>query len=155
MRALRRAALWVAALVMLLFAACAPPREDPEGAAGEGEMQEKIRLTIGTQNFTATLADTAAACAFAALLPFTAELSELNGNEKYVYLNETLPASPARPAGIACGDLMLFGSNCVVLFYENFTTTYSYTRLGAVDDAAGLRAAVGDGSVTIAFRALS
>lgn len=48
---------------------------------------------------------------------------------------------------------MLYGSDCLVLFYETFTSGYSYTRLGSVEDPAGLAAALGRGSVSVTFRA--
>lgn len=47
---------------------------------------------------------------------------------------------------------MLFGSSCVVLFYEDFSTSYAYTPLGAVSDPAGLAEALGAGGVTVTFR---
>ena len=76
-------------------------------------------------------------------------MSELNGNEKLFRLPATLPAQPTKPASIRSGDLMLYGENTVVLFYKSFATTYSYTRIGRIDDPGGLERAVGDGSVTV------
>lgn len=39
----------------------------------------------------------------------------------------------------------------LVLFYETFSTSHSYTRIGKVDDVAGLAAAMGAGSVRVTF----
>ena len=49
------------------------------------------------------------------------------------------------------GDFMLYGSDCLVLFYKNFSSSYSYTRLGYIEDTAGFAKAVGNGSVFISF----
>lgn len=79
-------------------------------------MDRNITLTIHGTSFAVTLEDNEAARAFAARLPLTLDMSELNGNEKYFYLDESLPTASYRPGTIQTGDLMLYGSSCVVLF---------------------------------------
>lgn len=122
-----------------------------EGNNDVTTMSGTIKIEANGTMFTATLDDNAAARAFAAMLPLTLDMQDLNGNEKYFYLDAALPASPYNPATIHAGDLMLYGSACVVLFYETFSSGYSYTRLGRIDDPSGLVAAVGSGNATVSF----
>ena len=114
-------------------------------------MDNALIITIGDKTFGAALSDNATAAAFKALLPLSVSMSELNGNEKLYRLPASLPAQPSRPASIRVGDLMLYGDNTVVLFYKSFATTYSYTRIGRIDDPAGLERAVGAGGVAVTF----
>ena len=111
----------------------------------------KMLIKIGTNTFTATLYDDATAAAFKSLLPMTVNMVELNGNEKYFDLSGSLPTDASNPRIIQSGDLMIYGSNTLVLFYKAFSTSYSYTRLGRINDTKGLAAAVGSGNVTVTY----
>ena len=108
-------------------------------------------MTVGDRRFAITLTDNAAARAFAAQLPLTLEMSELNGNEKHADLRAALPANASRPGTIRNGDLMLYGTNTLVVFYETFDSSYPYTRLGRVDDPADLPQALGWRGVRVVF----
>lgn len=129
------------------------PGTQPEQSDTKGEdTMLKIEIVIGSKAFSATLYDNETARALAEQLPMTLDMSELNGNEKYYYLEGSLPTDSGRPSGIKAGDIMLFGSNCLVLFYEGFSTSYSYTPLGHIDDPEGLAAALGSDSIQVTFR---
>lgn len=114
----------------------------------------KLRLTVNGAAFTARLEDNAAARALASRLPASWTMKELNGNEKYVYLDPLFPTSAKRPAKIRAGDLMLYGNDCVVLFYKSFLTPFRYTPLGRVDDPAGLEQAAGKGSAKVTMEVI-
>ena len=108
-----------------------------------------MKIIIGKRTFAATLLDNSTTAAFKSLLPMTVNMVELNGNEKYADLSQSLPAGASNPRTIQTGDLMLYGPSTLVLFYKTFSTSYSYTRLGRVNDVSGLAAALGSGNVTI------
>lgn len=86
------------------------------------------------------------------MLPLTLDMSELNGNEKYFYLDSDLPGMAESVGDIRNGDFMLYEANCLVLFYDSFSTGYSYTRLGRVENTEGLLAALGSSGVVITFQ---
>ena len=114
-----------------------------------------VTVTVGSQTFTAELYDNETAQAFAAMLPLELDMTELNGNEKFFYLDSSLPTNASRPDSIQAGDLMLYGSECVVLFYESFSTPYSYTPIGRVQNPEGLAEALGSDNVTVTLEKLS
>ncbi len=117
----------------------------------EEEQQTAMTVRIGEQTFAAVLEDNDTARAFAALLPMELSMTELNGNEKYHYLLGSLPAASERVGHIEAGDIMLFGDDCVVVFYQSFDTPYSYTRIGKIKDAAALADTLGGGDVDVSF----
>lgn len=116
---------------------------------------QKIEILVSGKTFTVELFDTEAAQTLADCLPMEVTMDELNGNEKYVYLSTSLPMAEEKPKYIHAGDLMLFGSKCLVLFYKDFPTSYAYTPLGCVTDTQQLAESLGDGDVSATFRALS
>lgn len=130
----------------------APDNSGNEDNNGNNEtMNRNITVKIGETSFSATLEDNQTARVFSAMLPVTLNMDELNGNEKYYYLSENLPTNTFRPGTIHTGDLLLYGSNCIVLFYETFTSSYSYTSLGKIDNPDGLAVALGKHNVMVTF----
>ena len=121
----------------------APPTARPE--------ESRMWMTVGERRFAITLTDNASARAFAAQLPLTLDMNELDGNEKHADLAAALPANASRPGTIRNGDLMLYGTNTLVVFYATFNSSYSYTRLGRVDDPADLPRALGRRGVRVVF----
>ncbi|QJI28836.1 hypothetical protein HKK55_08930 [Pseudomonas sp. ADAK18] len=121
--------------------------------ASASSITEKSRMwmIIGEQRFAITLADNAAARVFATLLPLKLDMSDLNSNEKYASLPEALPANASKPGTIHTGDLMLYGTDTLVIFYSTFESTYAYTRLGHVDDNANLAQVLGRHAVKVMF----
>ncbi len=111
----------------------------------------KINLTINNKTFSATLENNVTTRELISMFPMTLNMSELNSNEKYNYLDTDLTTNSSRQSRINAGDIKLYGSNCLVVFYESFNTSYSYTNLGTVDDVDSFVSELGNGSVTITF----
>jgi len=138
--------------VLLLGASFSDKEHDIVSIQKGNEMiKVKIKITANAKTFTATLFENNSAKAFEEMLPLTINMIELNGNEKYCDLQKSLPTNPSNPKTIKNGDLMLYGSETLVLFYKTFSTSYSYTKLGEVDDATGLASALGPRATRVTF----
>jgi len=111
-----------------------------------------VQIEAGNKQFKMVMYDNEAANAFVKLLPLTISMKELNGNEKYYYLKNSLPQESSNVKTIKTGDFMLYGGNCLVLFYEDFKTDYSYTKLGYVENTSELADTLGNGNINITFR---
>lgn len=109
-------------------------------------------ITVGNKTFSAKFYDNQTTQALVERFPLTIDMSELNGNEKYNYLSNTLPTASEQPGEIHAGDIMLYGDDCLVVFYETFSSSYKYTRLGYIEDATGFTKAVGTGNVQVTFK---
>ncbi|PWJ79123.1 UNVERIFIED_CONTAM: hypothetical protein C7383_101500 [Murimonas intestini] len=112
-----------------------------------------IMINVGGQSFQAILYDNETAKTLKERLPLTLLMEELNGNEKFYYLEDGLPTDSEHVGNIQTGDIMLFGSDCLVLFFDDFNTSYSYTRIGHIEDSQGFADALADGTVEVTFRA--
>jgi quercetin dioxygenase-like cupin family protein len=130
------------------------PTAKGQATATASETEDaRMWMTIGDRRFAVTLAATDAARALATRLPLSLDMAELNGNEKHADVAQPLPVETIRPGTIHAGDIMLYGTRTIVVFYETFRSNYSYTHLGHVDDADDLRAALGRGKVRVLFSA--
>lgn len=157
--------VWVMIIVLFAFTFCTA---DPDKNYSQMHTQynniytdssvnksgSRMKIIIGTTSFTATLFDNSTSKALREMLPMTIKMSELNANEKYFYFSTKLPVNAVKGGSINSGDIMLYGNNCLVLFYEDLKTSYNYTRLGKVDNTQGLKEALGTGDITVKFELL-
>lgn len=137
--------------LLLGFNACSSDDDDTPETELPNYMEEKIPMQIGSQTFMLSVFDNATGRAFKELLPLTISMEDVNANEKFYRLPQSLPGASANPGTIRNGDLMAYGGNGLVLFYKTFPTSYSYARIGTVDNPSGLQSAMGSGTVTISF----
>ncbi len=113
------------------------------------EFTSKINITINNNTFSATLEDNETSREFVKRLPLNISMNELNGNEKYYYFDNFLPSNSTKIDQINPGDIMLYGDDCLVLFYKAFNTNYSYTRIGKLDNPSNIKNIVGNGNINI------
>ena len=120
---------------------------------GTGEEVTEMNMTVqvGEDTFTATLENNAAAEALTEKLeagPMTIRMEDYGGFEKVGDLGTSLPASNRRIT-TQTGDIVLYQGSQVVIFYGS--NTWSYTRLGHIDDLTGWEEALGGGDVSVTF----
>ena len=108
-------------------------------------------MAVGTKRFSVRLDDNPTARELAQMLPVTFDMTELNGNEKLVRLPRSMTTNAIRPGTIRTGDVLLYGNDTLVVFYKTFQSSYSYTRIGRIEDPTGLAEALGPGNPRVTF----
>lgn len=106
-----------------------------------------IKVIINDTTYVLNLENNKTVEEFIDLLPQEYQMSELNGNEKYVYMDNVLTINSYNPEHIEKGDVMLYGDNCLVIFYRSFDTSYRYTKIGHIDNLEDL----GHDSIIVKF----
>ena len=111
----------------------------------------RINLIINNKYFTATLENNKTVQELIQNFPMTLNMSDLHSNEKYNYLDSSLTTNSTIPSMIYAGDIKLYGNNCLVVFYDDFKNSYSYTNLGKIDNVEEFVSELVSGSVNIRF----
>lgn len=109
---------------------------------------EKLLIQIGDYHFTATLEENEAVSELVAMMkysPITINMSDYAGFEKVGSLGTSLTTSNSRITTDP-GDIVLYNSNQIVMFYGS--NTWSYTKLAHVDDLTNWETALGSGAIT-------
>lgn len=120
-------------------------------ADGKENAAMKMNVQIGNSTFTASPENNAAADALVKMMesaPLTIKMNDYGGFEKVGYLGTSLPVSDCHTTTQA-GDIVLYQGNQIVIFYGS--NSWSYTRLGKIDDLNGWEKALGSGDVTVTF----
>ena len=130
----------------------APESGDAESGQVEEENSEmQMNVQVGGSTFTATLEENEAVDALVEMMeqgPVTIQMSDYSGFEKVGPLGTSLPTSNQQTTTQA-GDIVLYQGNQIVMFYGS--NSWSYTRLGHIDDLTGWEEALGSGDVTVTF----
>ncbi len=118
---------------------------------GEENAVMNMKVQVGDTIFSATLEENAAVSALVDMMresPVVLQMSDYSGFEKVGPLGTSLPADNNQTTTHA-GDIVLYNGNQIVIFYGS--NSWSYTRLGHIDDLTGWEEALGNGDVTVTF----
>ena len=111
----------------------------------------KMNVQVGTYTFIATLEDNDAVRELTEMMqagPVTINMSDYSGFEKVGPLGKSLTTSNSQTVTTA-GDIVLYNGNNIVMFYGS--NSWSYTRIGKIDDLTDWTAALGSGDITAIF----
>lgn len=141
--------------LVVLLTGCGSSGQEAE-AAENGQVEEEnskmqMKVQVGGSTFTAALEENEAVDALVDMMeqgPVTIQMSDYSGFEKVGPLGTSIPASNQQTTTQA-GDIVLYQGNQIVMFYGS--NSWSYTRLGHIDDLTGWEEALGSGDVTVTF----
>ena len=128
-----------------------PEKVQVSETAEESDEAAVLYVQVGDDTFAASLEDNEGAAALAAMLeqePLTIRMRDYGEFEKVGELGAALPAEDSQMTA-GPGDIMLYQGDQIVMFYGS--NSWSYTRLGHIDDLEGWEQALGKGDVTVTF----
>lgn len=132
--------------------AAAPDNQSDDSVnTKEESSQMKMIVQVGGSTFTAILEENEGVDALVEMLeqdPLTIQMRDYSGFEKVGPFGTDLPASN-RQITVQSGDIVLYQGDQIVMFYGS--NSWSYTRLGHIDDLTGWEEALGSGDVTVTF----
>ncbi|MCH5263769.1 MAG: hypothetical protein J1F42_12735 [Lachnospiraceae bacterium] len=137
------------------FQQVSEPAENDNQSENEEETGEqtemKMNVQVGDYTFTATLENNTAVDELVEMMkegPVTISMSDYSGFEKVGSLGRSLTTSNSQTTTDA-GDIVLYNGNNIVMFYGS--NSWSYTRIGKIDDLTDWKKALGSGSITAVF----
>lgn len=132
-----------------------PAQPQQTASSGQNSAEEdtemKMNVQVGGAVFSATLENNEAVSELVTMMqesPVVIEMSDYSGFEKVGSLGRSLTTSNSQTTTHA-GDIVLYNGNQIVIFYGS--NSWSYTRLGHIDDLTGWEDALGSGDVTVTF----
>ncbi|MCH5267387.1 MAG: hypothetical protein J1E62_03495 [Lachnospiraceae bacterium] len=153
--------IYMALMMVMGFTACGSPNQpfeseiaskDNDHIAGtEGNTTMKMNVTIGDKSFTATLEDNVATRELIEMMkeaPISIDMNDYSGFEKVGPLGRSL-TTDNHQTKTSAGDIVLYSGNQIVMFYGS--NSWSYTRIGKIDDLSGWEDALGNGNITAEF----
>ena len=146
-------AIPIVLLLIVSLAACGGKTASDSDNNEETEDIEgmKINIQIDNSSFSATLEDNAATREFVGMMreaPVSIDMSDYSGFEKVGALGRSL-TTDNHQITTNPGDIVLYNGNQIVIFYGS--NSWSYTRIGKIDDLFGWEDALGSGSITAVF----
>ncbi|WP_368645686.1 cyclophilin-like fold protein [Alkalibacterium putridalgicola] len=115
----------------------------------EGDEQDVVTLYMNGSEFSVILEGSTIAEDVIERLPGRFTMTDLNENEKYYTFPQSVATDAVNIHNIEAGDVMLYGNQTLVIFYKSFSTNYSYTKIGHIENVAGLEEALGTGDVEV------
>lgn len=109
---------------------------------------KKIALQIGNREFAASLENNETVSTLLKHLPLTIEMEDYSGFEKVGSLGMKLPSND-RQMTTNPGDIVLYNGNQIVIFYGS--NSWSYTKIGTIEDLSGWKEALGSQNVSVKF----
>lgn len=111
-------------LILILIVGCAEVKE----------VKKENKIIINDKTYKIVFEDNETVNELKNQFPLKLKMQDLNKNEKYAYLEMSLPTDEYYPVMIKKGDVMLYGDTCLVIFYKDFETKYDYTKIGHIDN---------------------